>query len=299
MPATLLDPKNDFVFKRLFAHRPELLADLINAVRSEHPPIEILEVLNPRIDPAELTGKFIVLDVLARDPSGTLYGIEMQVRREPGWDARSAYYLARSFAHQLRPGQGYDQLRPAIAIHLMDFELFDDPGQAHWRFGLHDRDQPGVELAPGLLQWNLIELPKLDRLFADRLRVDQRGGTSTLAAWVAYFEHWREDAVMGAITHTPVQQARQELEQLSGDEEAQRLAFVRERAMRDEISFVGAARREGRKEGLEEGLEKGREALRTVARRLLREPGFDDAAIARLTGLAEDEVRQLRLSAGV
>ena len=27
MPATLLDPNNDFVFKRLFAHRPELLAD--------------------------------------------------------------------------------------------------------------------------------------------------------------------------------------------------------------------------------------------------------------------------------
>ena len=296
MPATLLDPKNDFVFKRLFAHRPELLADLINAVRSEHPPVEILEVLNPRIDPAELTGKFIVLDVLARDPSGTLYGIEMQVRREPGWDARSAYYLARSFAHQLRPGQGYDQLRPAIAIHLMDFELFDVPGQAHWRFGLRDRDQPGVELAPGLLQWNLIELPKLDRLFAD-----QHG--DTLAAWVAYFEHWREDAVMGAITHTPVQQARQELEQLSGDEEAQRLAFVRERALRDEISFVGAARREGREEGRLEGHREGheageREALRAVARRLLQQPGFDDAAIARLTGLAEDEVWQLRLSAG-
>ncbi|MFA7664642.1 MAG: PD-(D/E)XK nuclease family transposase, partial [Burkholderiaceae bacterium] len=71
MPPALLDPRNDFVFKRLFTQRPELLADLINAVRSEHPPVQVVEILNPRIDPAELSGKFIVLDVLARDALGT------------------------------------------------------------------------------------------------------------------------------------------------------------------------------------------------------------------------------------
>ena len=51
MPNTLLDPRNDYVFKRLFAASPELLADLINAVRSEEPAVEVIEVLNPRIDP--------------------------------------------------------------------------------------------------------------------------------------------------------------------------------------------------------------------------------------------------------
>ncbi|MFA7667350.1 MAG: Rpn family recombination-promoting nuclease/putative transposase, partial [Burkholderiaceae bacterium] len=233
-------------------------------------------------------------------------------RRQPAWHARSAYYLARSFAHQLRPGQTCERLQPAIAIHLMGFQIFDDPAQALWRFTPRDRDQPRVELAPGLLQWNLIELPKLDRL-----RLDRGAGhdADTLAAWVAFFEHWREDTVMGTITHTPVQQALQELEQLSGDEEARRLAFVRERAMRDEASFLSAARKEGREEGERKGREQGRkegerkgredgrqegehEARRVIARRLLLQPGFDDTAIARITGLPEDEVRQLRLSAG-
>jgi len=32
----LLDPKNDFVFKKLFAEAPGLLAALINAVRSTY-----------------------------------------------------------------------------------------------------------------------------------------------------------------------------------------------------------------------------------------------------------------------
>ena len=68
----LLDPKNDYIFKRLFATAPHLLSALINAVRHEEEPVEVIEVLNPRIEPEELAGKFIVLDVLARDRQGQL-----------------------------------------------------------------------------------------------------------------------------------------------------------------------------------------------------------------------------------
>jgi len=46
MPA-LLDPKNDFVFKRLFGGAPHLLADLINAVRCGEEPVQVVKVLNP------------------------------------------------------------------------------------------------------------------------------------------------------------------------------------------------------------------------------------------------------------
>ena len=60
MTTDLLDPCNDYVFKRLFAVSPVLLADLINAVRSEEPRIEVVEVLNPRIEPEELAGKFVI-----------------------------------------------------------------------------------------------------------------------------------------------------------------------------------------------------------------------------------------------
>ena len=50
--STLLDPKNDYVFKRLFADDPVLLADLINAVRHRAAPITGLRVRNPTIDAA-------------------------------------------------------------------------------------------------------------------------------------------------------------------------------------------------------------------------------------------------------
>lgn len=42
MTTDLLNPCNDYVFQRLFAASPTLLADLINAVRNDEPPIEVV-----------------------------------------------------------------------------------------------------------------------------------------------------------------------------------------------------------------------------------------------------------------
>ena len=243
----LLDPKNDFVFKRLFADAPDLLAALINAVRSADPPVQVVEVLNPRIDPAEFFGKYIVLDILAEDEHGRRYNIEMQVRRERAWSERSVYYLARTFVQPLRAGGEYETLKPAIGIHLLDFELFPDPQQAHWCFEMRDREQPAVTLGEEL-QLNLIELPKADR-------AGLAGGA--LAAWVEFLEHWQEEERMAEIDYPPVQQALKRIRRLSADEEAQHLAMMRERAVHTEVTELRAAHEDGRAEGREEGLAEG------------------------------------------
>ena len=65
----------------------------------------------------------------------------------------------------------------------------------------------------------------------------------------------------------PVQQALEFPKDVSADYETERKAFVRERALRDEISQLASARRAGFQEGLEkarragfqEGLEKARQ----------------------------------------
>ena len=106
----LLDPKNDFVFKKLFVESLPLLTDLINAIRHPEPPIEVVEILNTRIESDELLGKYIVLDILARDAQGYFYNIGMQVRRRPDWSARSVYYRAKALADQLKSGGAYSAL---------------------------------------------------------------------------------------------------------------------------------------------------------------------------------------------
>jgi predicted transposase/invertase (TIGR01784 family) len=253
----LLDPKNDYIFKRLFATAPHLLTALINSVRHEEEPVEVIEVLNPRIDPEELAGKFIVLDVLARGRQGQLFNIEMQVRRFDLWSARSVYYLASTLAKQLSQGQNYDLIKPVIGIHLLDFDLFAAPAQmqqAHWCFELRDRWQPATRLGAEL-ELNIIELAKADRL--------HKAGAQGLNAWVTFFEHWKEDSTMSQLTYPPVQQALEVLKDLSADDETQRKAFVRERALRDEISKLASARMEGLQEGEKRGKQEGLQEAKT------------------------------------
>jgi hypothetical protein len=194
----LLDPKNDYVFKRLFGEHPALVVSLINDLRPEEPAILAVEVLNPEISADELRGKYIILDLLARDETGHEYNIEMQVRRDG---------------------------------------------------------------------------------------------------------HWQEETTMAAIEHPPIREAMSQIRQLSADEHARRLAFVRERALHDEATLLKEARQEGLEQGLEQGLERGLEqgleqgalaARRATALAMLRDGQLDEGAIARYSGLALDAVQRLR-----
>ncbi|MEQ9394233.1 Rpn family recombination-promoting nuclease/putative transposase [Haliea sp.] len=262
----LLDPKNDYVFKRLFAGEPELTLALINDLRPDLPRVTSVEILNPAIEASELSGKGIVLDVRARCIDGHQYNIEMQVQRQLDWGARSLFYLARLLSRQLGAGEEYRSVASAIGIHLLDFDLFTENraerGQALWRFEMRDATQPDVTLGSEL-QLTVVELKKADRL-------GQLQGPAS--DWIRFFEHWREENVMGDVTHEPVKKAMGSIRQLSADEEAQRLAEAREWGRINWNLSIGAARREGVKQGLEQGLEQGRmEALRSALAQLLEQ----------------------------
>jgi len=237
----LLDPKLDFVFKKLFAQHDDLLIDLINAVRSDERPVVELKIKNPQIAATELKGKHIVLDIWAQNADGRQFDVEMQTSKHAGWSARSVYYFARALGEQLEAGRGYDRIQPVIGIHLLDFDLFAEPDQALWEFELRDRQRPDVVL-DRCLQLNMIELPKADRL---RSHI-----SPVLAQWITWFRHSSEECVMQQVQHPPIQKAWQRLRDLSGDERTRREAFVRERALRDAITERSVALAEGRAEGI-------------------------------------------------
>lgn len=244
---SLLDPKNDYIFKRIFTEHPDALVHLINDLRPDLPAIAEVEILNPTITPEEMAGKSIVLDVLAQDSDGNRYNIEMQVRRYNEWGKRSAYYLAKMLTDQLSAGDDYTELNAVIGIHLLDFDLYTadtaQQNQAVWRFELRDELQPDVKLGNDL-QLNLIEMKKADRLGL---------GDQNLKDWITLFEHWQEESRMASITNEAVKQVSGHIRRLSDDDEARRLAFVRERALKDEASQMRYARQEGLQQGLLQG----------------------------------------------
>ena len=245
MDNTLLDPRNDLVFKLLFANSLPLLSDLINAVRSGETPVDVITVLNPHVAAVDAQGKFIILDILAKDAQGHFYNIEMQMSSQEKWSTRSMYYLAKTLASQLKAGQKYAALKPVIGIHLLGYDLFDAPDQALWCFEMRDRVNPLVRLGSEL-QLNIIELRKADRLVCAGKVPNQPGYVTTpLAAWVLYFEHWKEENIMNQIAYPPVKEALKQLTALSADEETRRLADMRERALMAERTEIDAAEARG------------------------------------------------------
>ncbi|MEA3643968.1 MAG: Rpn family recombination-promoting nuclease/putative transposase [Lamprobacter sp.] len=222
MAADLLDPRNDYVFKRIFAGSPDLAAALINDLRPSAPPVVTVDILNPTIAPEELTGKTIVLDVLARDASGRRYNIEMQVRRYANWSSRALYYLSRLLGSQLSAGEGYEDVSGVVGIHILGFDLFPEEDQALWCFEPRDAHRPHVALGTAL-QWNILELPKAERLWRDRgLGAPEAQGSEhslrATRAWAAFFEHWAEESIMADIQHEPVVKAMGRIIELSADE---------------------------------------------------------------------------------
>ncbi|MBP3596036.1 MAG: PD-(D/E)XK nuclease family transposase [Clostridia bacterium] len=99
-----------------------------------------------------------------------------------------------------------------------------------------------------------------------------------------------------------IKKAEEELEYLSGDEEVRRLAFLREKAIRDEISAREAGRQEGLKagkqeglrEGKQEGLKEGRKEEKIETAKKMLEKNIDILTISEITGLTEEQIEKLK-----
>jgi predicted transposase/invertase (TIGR01784 family) len=148
-------------------------------------------------------------------------------------------------------------IKPSAHLPIRGLRLF--PG---WKYANRSGShligqgwQPATKLGAEL-ELNIIELGKADRL--------QGTAAKSLAAWVAFFEHWSEESAMSQLSYPPVQQALDRLKALSADSETQERARVRDRALRDELTQLAMAeirgeqrgKLEGKLEGLHEGLQK-------------------------------------------
>ena len=80
--------------------------------------------------------------------------------------------------------------------------------------------------------------------------------------------------------------ANEELEYLSGDEEARRLAYLREKALRDEANNLIGAREEGIKQG-------AKEKEIEIAKKMLQE-NVDIGLIEKITELTREEIERLK-----
>ncbi len=157
------DIKNDVAFRKIFGNdnKKEVLISFLNAILAFRGKQRIASVtiVNPFQLPKLKGGKVTIIDIKATDQAGRQYIIEMQVADKDGFDKRVLYYTSKSYTDQIKRGDFYRKLKPAIFVGVLDFEQTQNPNYIS-RSRIHDIDTGEITIKD--IEFNFIELPKFN-----------------------------------------------------------------------------------------------------------------------------------------
>lgn len=267
---------NDYIFKKIFAKRgnESILKDFL---------IGILEISIKKVEvQAEVSlekqlkeNKLGRLDIVAILDDNAVVNIEVQVLNLYDFIERSLYYWSGNYYNHLKAGENYQNVKKTISINILNYELFEE-GPFHEIVKLK-RDYQNKILTEKI-EMHFLQIPKFTK--------EKRGVRTKLEQWMQFISQTNQKEVKLAMKENKeIKKANEEYEYLTGDEEERRLAFLRDKAIRDEASL----KETGRIEGIKEGKRKGQEE---IARTLLRK-NMSIEEIIEITKLTKEEIEKL------
>ncbi|PKL44872.1 MAG: hypothetical protein CVV41_05760, partial [Candidatus Riflebacteria bacterium HGW-Riflebacteria-1] len=155
---------NDLLFKIVFGSKgnEKLLALMLNALLSlkGSQQIEELEILNPINLPEWKNGKQSVIDVKARDISGEVYCVEIQVKAHAEILKRVLFYSAASYTRQIVRGTKYADLNKTVCLWIMCETTLSEPEIYNKYLIKHDKNN---NILTDLMEYHFVELSKFDK----------------------------------------------------------------------------------------------------------------------------------------
>ena len=287
MQRRLLNPKIDFVFKKIFGseENPKILIGFLNAVLKPIIPIVEVEIKNTDIEKVHVEDKFSRLDVKAKTSNQEIINIEIQLKNEYNMIQRSLYYWSKLYEEQLGDGDRYDNLCRTVCINILDFKYLKND---RFHNGYRLKEIETNEELTDIEEIHFIEIPKLKKLNSEEEVVDM------LEAWVEFLRDPESEVVRKLeMSNSEIREAKDKLYKLSMDEKERELYFLREKSIKDEISALANAEEKGIQIGIEQGIKQGiqREKIETVLR--LKSLGLNVEQIAKGTCITETEVEKI------
>ena len=284
MRRTLLNPKIDFVFKKIFGseEHPEILISFLNAVLKPKKPIVSVEIKNSDLEKEYIEDKFSRLDVKALTSNKEIINIEIQLKNEYNMIQRSLYYWSKLYEEQLSEGDRYDKLSRTVCINILDFKYLKND---RFHNGYRLKEIETNEELTDLQEIHFIEIPKLKRFESTEEIVD------LLEGWVEFLRDPESEVIRKLeMSNKEIREAKDELYRLSRNSKERELYYLREKSLRDEISALANAKDKGLKEGLKQGLFEGKlESARSFLDIL------DDDTIATKLNIDVDIIKKLRI----
>lgn len=234
----ILSAKLDIVFKKMFTENEDMLISFVAAalgIPAES--ITDIRITNPEMPPENISGKFCRLD-LNMNVGNRLVNVEIQVNNEADFRERAIFYWAMLFTSELKKGEEYGELKQAVTINILDFNLFEGGGYHR-------------EVVPVIKETGELFSDKMQIHFYELKKLPKAPNTENIGElWLQFFNaESKEDFEMINQTNVPImQKAVRVIYDMSEDARIREAARVREKALHDEASAMKGAERKARAE---------------------------------------------------
>jgi len=295
-----LDPKNDFIFKKIFGHHAELLKSFLNAILPlpEDCIIESLTYIPPESVPVIEGFKYTVVDVRCYDNHGRHFIVEMQIQWTKHFIQRMLFNTAATYTHQLKKGQDYDHLSPVYGLALINATFTKEEEWFH-HFQMTDKKNRTLDD----IQLVLIELPKFKptNISLKKLAV----------LWLRFFKEINEQTKtvdQSLLAEEPIKKALDLLEASSYTEAELRAydkvwdaistgkTLMNDKMREAEAKGLAKGRAEGKAEGRVEGQAEGEARANTKFVINMHNAGMPMDQICQFSGFSQEQVRQMILN---
>ena len=295
-----LKPKNDVVFQRLFNKDNQKItkafAEAMLDEKIHHMTInEDKELLSDTLD--KKTG---ILDLQIDVNNTEKVDVEVQLVERSNLPERLLFYFSKLYLKGIGKGEDYRIAKRVVLIAIIDYnlkiEIEDKKMETIWQ--IVEKNHPKTILT-NKFEIHILELEKVKEEY-------KKNKENKKAQWLLFLDDPETEEVKEIMEkNEDVKEAVIEVRKLSQDEQLQREAELREKAIMDEKAIYQAGldngKEEGRAEGRAEGHEEGRaegekightKAIKEMAKKLLKQD-MKIETIAEITGLTIEEIEAL------
>lgn len=319
-----LDPKADLTFKKVFGEHKDLVISFLNAMlpfESAEEEVKWVEYLSPEMVPVNPLRKDSVVDVRCRDGRGRQFLVEMQMMWTSEYKQRVLFNASKAYVSQLGRSENFELLQPVYSLNLVNDTFSDSKDYYHdYRIVAVAETEEVIEG----LRFIFVELPK----FTPKSYSDKK----MQVLWLRYLTEIDEKTKEAPeeLLETPeINKALSELEESAFSEnellvydrfwdivrtsrmfidgaarDGERRGFAKgmkegmkegmEEGMKEGMKQgMEQGRKEGKKEGIEQGVKQGIEKGFKIMAGRLKSEGLAVDAIAKLTGLSQEEIKAL------
>ncbi len=286
-----INPFTDYGFKRLFGEEPNknLLLDFLNELLKEEQGVitELTYLKSENLGTTELNRKAI-FDLYCTNEKGEKFIVELQKTKQKFFKDRTIYYSTFPIQEQAKKGSEWDfKLEKIYTIAILDFEFDNDKiFPKKFRYDVKLKELETNEIFSDKLNFIYLEMPKFNKKIEDL--------SSRFDKWLYVIKNLHKlDRIPEKLKENIFLQLFETAEIAKFSQQEYQDYEDSLKYYRDLKNSLDTAKEEGRIEGKQEGRMEGKLEGKIEDALKMLEKGLDISLISEITGLTEEQIKNL------